>query len=405
MLICAGLADGVSTVRGISPSQDILATRGCLETLGARMEYDNELTAGCSDGIWAVEGCDPRMRIRELFDCRESGSTLRFMIPLAALSDREAVFRGSKTLLSRPLSVYEDIFQNNGLRFDRFKQDGDPGYGRKIKPESTTVKRPSNAQHSGYLSICGPLAAGEYIMDGSISSQFVSGMLFAMSVTPGMSSIRLVPPVESRPYIDMTVAALREFGAEIQQPDDTNIHIQGRGTLSSRDCTVEGDWSNAAFLLALGADVKGLDPESLQGDRVCVEMFRQLDCGFAELDIRDCPDLGPVLMAYAAMRHGAILHGAGRLRIKESDRGTAMKEELAKFGVPVQINGDDIRIGFGVRTPSEILDGHNDHRIVMSLAVICAETGGTIDGAGAVNKSYPDFFDDIRKLGIRFAEA
>ena len=431
LLICAGLADGVSTVRGISPSQDILATSDCLETLGARIsvcgiDQSLEMVAGCDPrNSVRVVGCDPRLRTQENFECRESGSTLRFMIPLAVLSDRRAFFRGSETLLSRPLSVYEEIFQRNGLHFGRLEQDDVPVTEWKSKLESKINNEPSNnrliyrksdlkndlnndlksAPRSGGLCVSGPLAAGEYIMDGSVSSQFVSGMLFALSVTPGLSTIRLMPPVESRPYIDMTVSALREFGAEIQQPDDTTIRIQGRKMLSARDCIVEGDWSNAAFLLALGAEVTGLDNESLQGDRICTELFRQLDSGCAEIDISDCPDLGPVLMAYAAMRNGAILHGAGRLRIKESDRGSAMKQELVKFGVSVEIDGDDIYVGCGVRTPSGILDGHNDHRIVMSMAVLCAETGGTIAGAEAVNKSYPDFFEDIRKLGIRFAEA
>ena len=213
------------------------------------------------------------------------------------------------------------------------------------------------------------------------------------------SLLRLRPPVESRAYIDITVSALEMFGINVYWEDEYTLRIPGGQTYAARDAAAEGDWSNAAFLLAMGAEVTGLNESSLQSDRVCREYFAALDSGRAVLDISGCPDLGPILMAYAAARHGCVLTGAGRLRIKESDRGEAMKEELAKFGAEVSICGDEISVGCGIRTPDAPLHGHNDHRIVMALSTLCVLTGGTIEDAGAVRKSYPDYFEVFRSLG------
>ena len=171
-----------------------------------------------------------------------------------------------------------------------------------------------------------------------------------------------------------------------------------------RELTVEGDWSNAAFFLAMGIPVKGLDENSLQGDRVCREYFKALDAGFAELDISNCPDLGPVLFAYAALHAGGRFTGTGRLRIKESDRCAAMEAELAKFGVEVRTGENEITVGNGVQKPLSELDSHKDHRIVMALSVLCTVTGGTICGAEAVCKSFPDFFEVLRSVGVKTEE-
>jgi 3-phosphoshikimate 1-carboxyvinyltransferase len=229
----------------------------------------------------------------------------------------------------------------------------------------------------------------------------VSGLLFALPTLEGDSVIRLRPPVESRSYIDMTMAALRAFGVETSWLDRVTIAVPGRQVYAWRSAvTVEGDWSNAAFFLALGLDVTGLDPESLQGDRVCTEYFAALRRGPAELDIADCPDLGPVLMAYAAAHRGGVFTGTRRLRMKESDRGWAMAEELAKFGIRVDVEENRIAVSGGLHAPTETLDGHNDHRIVMSLAVLCTRTGGTIAGAEAVKKSFPDFFERLQDCKI-----
>lgn len=372
-LICAGLSrSGGSAVHGVAPSQDVLATLDCLAALGAEFSYENE-TAAFSRG--AEVFAPPAHAV---LPCRECGSTLRFFIPLALLSSRELRMTGSETLRNRPLGVYQEICAAQSLRMKK-RAEG--------------------------LRLQGPLSPGEYRIPGDISSQFVSGLLFALPLLDSDSVLRLLPPVESRPYIDMTRAALRAFGVEADWTDGTSISIRGGQTYRPREITVEGDWSNAAFFLALGVPVTGLEPDSLQGDKVCVAYFRALDQGKAELDISDCPDLGPVLFAYAAARHGGRFSGTRRLRLKESDRAAAMREELKKFGVSVEIGENTVTVGCGMRPPSETLDGHNDHRIVMALSVLCTRTGGTIRGAEAVNKSFPDFFRRLRALNVDISSA
>jgi 3-phosphoshikimate 1-carboxyvinyltransferase len=354
----------------------VLATIDCLRALGAviNAEEDTGAAEGCGQRMTLrVRGADPRDPADTVLKCRESGSTLRFMIPLAAMSGRSMVMTGSGRLMERPLSVYEDLFRDRDAELIRTE---------------------------GGLTVRGRLRGGEYTMEGSVSSQFVSGMLFVLPLLEEDSVIRLKPPVESRPYINMTLRALELAGVRAVWADETTIRIPGGQKYLPNEITVEGDWSNAALLITAGAEVTGLDPGSLQGDSICREYFSRLDEGEAELDISDCPDLGPALMAYAAMRSGCVLQGTRRLRIKESDRGAAMKAELAKFGVSVDIAENSIRVGSGLSTPRETLDGHNDHRIVMALAALCTRTGGTIEGAEAVAKSFPDFFETVRSAGI-----
>lgn len=372
-LICAGLSrSGESAVHGVAPSQDVLATLNCLAALGAEYSYEEE-TVRFSRG--AEVFAPPAHAV---LSCRECGSTLRFFIPLALLSSRELRMTGSETLLNRPLGVYQDICMAQGLRLKKRADE---------------------------LRLQGPLSPGEYRIPGDISSQFVSGLLFALPLLGSDSVLRILPPVESRPYIDMTRAVLRAFGVEADWKDATGMLIPGGQTYRPRVITVEGDWSNAAFFLALGVPVTGLEPESLQGDKVCVAYFRALDQAKAELDISDCPDLGPVLFAYAAARHGGRFTGTRRLRLKESDRAAAMRAELIKFGVSVEIGENTVTVGCGMHPPSEALDGHNDHRIVMALSVLCTKTGGTIRGAEAVNKSFPDFFERLKALKIDLSSA
>ena len=370
LLICAGLSDGISTISNVAESEDILATISCLKALGAEISE-----AGNSTGEYKtlqIKGWNPGLSDEALLECRESGSTLRFFIPLAALSESEMKLKGSTVLMNRPLSVYEDLFEKQGLVFCR---------------------------NDNELRIKGRLCGGEYEIPGDISSQFISGLLFALPLCEEESVIRLTGKIESRPYIDMTIQALGFYGVNAKWQGDSSISIPGGQTYRAGDMRVEGDWSNAAYLIALGAGVDGLDEQSLQGDKACVDYFRMLDEACSNLDIRDCPDLGPALMSYAAMNHGCILSGTDRLRIKESDRGFAMKEELAKFGVDVDIGEDSIVVGSGISSPKEILFGHNDHRIVMALAAICSRTGGIIDGAEAVAKSFPNYFEKIAEVG------
>ena len=371
LLICAALANGESTVRGVDPSQDILATADCLTALGASLSWEGDTVR--------VRGCDPRKAVAATLCCRESGSTLRFMIPLCLLSGQPMRLEGSETLLSRPLSVYEDLCREQGLRLEHSK-DG--------------------------LLVQGRLTAGEYTVSGSISSQFISGLLFALPLLPGNSRIRLLPPVESRSYLSLTLQALQDAGVQVFWADEFTLDIAGSAAFRPQDTAVEGDYSNAAFFEAfncVGGDVKvtGLRTDSLQGDRVYQDYFNALAKGRAELDLTDCPDLAPVLFVTAAFCHGAVFTGTRRLRFKESDRGAVMAQEMAKFGITLDMEENRITVPAGsFHAPAEPLDSHNDHRIAMALSLLCSRTGGEIHCAEAVRKSFPDYWTRLRSLGL-----
>ena len=371
LLICAALADGESTVRGVDRSEDILATADCLAALGASLTWEGNTVR--------IRGCDPRKSGPAVLRCRESGSTLRFMIPLCLLSGSAMRLEGSEKLLSRPLSVYEDLCREQGLALRR--------------------------ENAGLLAE-GCLAPGEYTVPGGISSQFITGLLFALPLLPADSRIQLIPPVESRSYLSLTLQALHDAGVDVSWADENTLFIPGGAAYRPLDTEVEGDYSNAAFFEALNCaggnvTVTGLRPDSLQGDRVYRDFFPRLAAGNAGLDLADCPDLAPVLFAAAALGRGASFTGTRRLRFKESDRGAAMAQELAKFSV--QLISEENRItvpAAALRAPSEPLDSHNDHRIAMALSLLCTRTGGEIRGAEAVRKSFPDYWDRLRSLGI-----
>ena len=371
MLICGGLSDGKSTIRGISDSDDVSATLRSLTALGVTYKKDGTVVT--------VQGTDVRRSApkSELY-CHESGSTLRFLLPLCLLSGNEATLSGTEKLLSRPLSVYETICKDQGIQYLQ-------------KKTSVSVK--------------GKLRAGEYKIPGNISSQFITGLLFTLPLCDGDSILHILPPIESRSYLDLTIEALRAFGIEIVWQDDRNIFIKGNQTYHATDVSVEGDYSNAAFFAALslfGHDVSvtGLSEQSHQGDKAYIKFFEMLAKGTPTVHIGDCPDLGPILMAVAAAKHGAVFTGTKRLKIKESDRGAAMAAELAKFGVSVTVYEDSIVVyPISFHAPKEALYGHNDHRIIMALSTLLCFTGGEIEGAEAVRKSLPEYFDLIRSLG------
>lgn len=371
LLICAGLALGRTRIEGVSPSQDVLATLDCLAALGVAHERNGgEVTILSPQGLHCGEN-------GAVLPCRESGSTLRFFLPLC-LFGAPMTLTGAPRLFSRPLGPYEQLCRKQGIAFER---------------------------SADAMRVRGTLRPGTFRLPGDVSSQFISGLLFALPGLPGDSVITLTGRVESRSYIDMTLSALARFGVRAAWQDEWTLTVPGNQCFAlpagvNGTIRVEGDWSNAAFLLAMGLKVSGLRPDSLQGDRVCEAYFRALDTGPAELDLSDCPDLGPILMAYAAARHGAVFTGTRRLALKESDRGAAMQAELAKFGVLVQLDWDRITVGSGLHAPTEPLSGWGDHRIVMALGVLCARVGGTIKGAEAVEKSWPDFFDVLRSCGV-----
>ncbi len=377
VLICAAMAKGTSRLSGVSRCEDALATVDCLRALGAECTWSGEdVTVTGADFFNPPKG-------DLTLSCRESGSTLRFMLPLSLLSGRSVTLTGAASLFRRPMAVYEEICRERHLDFC--------ADGNRI-----TVK--------------GPLKAGIYTLPGDVSSQFVSGLLFALALTKGESEIRILPPVESRSYILLTLSALKTFGACVDWKDETTLRITGRDALDARDCEVEGDYSNAAFLEAfnlLGGAVlvDNLDPASLQGDRVYRDCFDRLAQGYATLSLADCPDLAPILFSVAAAKSGGKFTDTRRLKIKESDRAEVMAQELRKFGATVHVLDNSVEIlPTAFHAPTEPLQGHNDHRVVMSMAVLASVTGGEIQGAEAVAKSFPDFFERIGALGIKFEE-
>lgn len=372
LLIAAGLCDGVSVVRGVTQSEDVAATIDCLRALGAACEISKDTVT--------VRGIDPLTArpIRPLA-CRESGSTLRFFIPLSLLCGERVTLIGSETLLHRPLSVFETLCREKGLAF---------------------------SQDDCGVTVQGPLKSGIFTVAGNISSQFVTGLLLALPLLNGDSEIRLLPPVESRSYIDMTIAALRTFGVAVSWRDDCTLAVAGNQHYRATETTVEGDYSNAAFFAAMNAlggavTVTGLTPDSLQGDRVYAAHIAALCDGHPTIDLTDCPDLAPVLFAVAAAKHGATFVGTRRLKIKESDRAETMAAELRKCGAKVTVNEDSVTVtATPLHPPTQPLYGHNDHRIVMALTVLLTQLGGVIEGAQAVAKSFPDFFDVCDRLGL-----
>lgn len=370
-LICAGLANGKSKISNISFSDDIKATLECLSALGAKVEVQGntaEITG--INNYSAFNGA--------VLNCNESGSTLRFFIPLCLLSEDEITLNGTQKLISRPLSVYEDIANEQGILFQ---------------------KDLSSVKVKGKIKPCG------FSVKGNISSQFISGLLFALPLLEDDSEINILPPFESKPYVDMTVSILEKFGIEIEY-SGFNIKIKGNQQYRPQNLTVEGDWSNAAFLYAFhacGADVNvlGVDMNSSQGDKICLEYFDALKSGTPELDLTDCPDLAPIMFAFAGVNNGAVFTGTDRLRFKESDRIACMQAELAKFGIKLSVGDNKVSIdSFEFHTPSDDIFGHNDHRIVMANAFLLCKTGGKIQGYEAVKKSFPDFFDVIMKAGV-----
>lgn len=376
LLICAGMCQGTSIVHGISGSADVLATLDCLRALGAECIREGDTVT--------VHGRDMRSASPEgILSCRESGSTLRFMLPIALLSGRNVMLGGAESLMQRPMDVYRTLCREKGMAY---LQDG----------QSVCVR--------------GPLKAGEYSVVGNVSSQFISGLLFALPTVEGDSTIRIAPPIESRSYINLTVDALRTFGVEVSWKDEHTLFVRGGQSYRPTETEVEGDYSNAAFLDALGlfggeVKVDGLRADSIQGDRVYRRYFEMLSKGTPTVHIGDCPDLGPILFAVAAAKNGGIFNGTRRLRIKESDRAAAMAEELRKLGTAVTVYEDTVVVyPAAFHAPSVPLEGHNDHRIVMSLSVLLTLVGGSIRGAEAVAKSYPDFFKALRTLGVSLEE-
>ncbi len=375
-LIGSVLSRGKCVIKNIADSDDISATLSCIEQLGGSVTKDGNIVTVIPTNEKQIENA--------VFDCKESGSTLRFFIPVVlATGAKNCTFSGSERLLARGIKEYERLFENSDV---------------KINSDEKSIE------------VNGTLSAGNYEISGEVSSQYTTGMLFALSVLDGKSTLKITGNAESRAYVDMTIKVLKDFGADITETEKNFFEINGKGRLSPGEFTVEGDWSNAAFLIALSRllgtiSVSGLNENSVQGDRFSSVAFDALDGENAEIDLKDCPDLAPILFAYAAYKNGGKFINTRRLRVKESDRANVMAEELKKFGANVKVYENCVEIEkTQLKPPIVPLCGHNDHRIVMALSVLAAVFGAEIDGAEAVNKSYPDFFRVIKKAGVNVYE-
>ena len=367
LLICGALS-GNSTIGGLELSEDILATLDCLSALGYEFDLDGSTVS--FTGKTAGHG--------DLY-CRESGSTLRFMIPIALLENEAKTLRGSSRLFERPLTVYEDVFEKNAIRYER----GDE-----------------------FITIDGALKSGDYSLPANVSSQFITGLLFVLPLLDGDSKITLTDELQSLSYVDLTIEALSTFGVIIEREGNRILKIKGGSKYEPRDLTVEGDWSNAAFFEALNSlgstvEVTGLRQNSLQGDRVCIDLFSRLCEDTPVISIADCPDLAPIMMTVAAAKNGAVFTDTKRLKIKESDRGNVMAQELKKFGADVEVEENRIIVKKApLHAPKEIIDSHNDHRVAMSISILGTLYGCEISGAECVKKSLPSFYDLLSSLNI-----
>lgn len=385
-ILCASLAQGTSIISNVAYSQDILTTIDGMRNLGAdiTMEDDRVIIQGIQDFF--------HLKKQEIFCC-ESGSTLRFFIPVFSLCDQPITFTGAGRLLQRPQKVYEDIFHEQGLIFEQDDQG---------------------------IHIDASLKPQEYTLKGDVSSQFISGLLFTLPLLETDSTIHIEPPFESRSYVDLTLQMLDMFGVHAYYLDDNTLQVPGSQHYQAHDYDIEGDYSQLAFFAVLAAiqhdlTITGVHHDSRQGDRQIIDILRsfgaQIDAiegGYhihksllqgCDINLENCPDLGPILCVLGMYAKGTThIYNAGRLRIKESDRIEAMECELKKFGVHIHSTEDEIFIeGNGSYTCTQTLQGHNDHRIVMALSVAatCSSSVCAIEEAQAINKSYPAFFEDF----------
>ncbi len=389
-LICAALANGKSILHNYEENEDIKATLEALKKIGITYEKINEdlIIHGINGNIKLIDN--------NIF-CNESGSTLRFLIPLLSLSDEEIIFTAHGRLLKRPLDIYENIYHKQGLLFDLYEDK---------------------------LIVKGKLKSAHYIVPGNISSQFITGLLFTLPLLEEDSEIEIIEPIESKSYIDLTIATLNKAGIEIKEEDNI-LYIKGNQRYQAFEANIPADDSQAAFFACLAQIINkpikiiNMEHDSIQGDHAIIDILRSMNMiieenkeGYTfypsylvgkEIDLKDNPDLGPILFVLATKAMGkSIFKNVKRLRIKESDRIQAMEEELKKLNIAIESSEDEVIIKESNITNNMELDGHNDHRIVMALAILASgnEDAIIINGTEAINKSYPRFFEDLEKIGV-----
>jgi 3-phosphoshikimate 1-carboxyvinyltransferase len=384
-IICASLASGQSVIKNITYSNDIIATMDAMVALGAAIKKENDTLI--------INGITKPPK-NATVNCKESGSTVRFLIPIALSLGVNCTFTGEGRLPQRPLDSIIRCLTSDSVQFS-----------------SSTLP----------LTVCGKLMAGKFEIDGSLSSQFITGLLFALPLLDYDSEIVLTTKLQSKPYVDMTIDTLQNFGIKVTATEN-GYFIKGRQQYKATDYIVEGDYSNAAFFLSLGAiggDITcyGLSKNSLQGDKKIIELLTQFGANInvsddyirvqkdklqcIRVDMGDIPDLLPILSVLGAFAGGdTVLYNAERIRLKESDRIAAMCDNLSKFGI-IAFAEDDKMIIKGGKPKSAKVSGYNDHRIVMASTVLASFCSGDseISDANAVNKSYNNFFEDFNNVG------
>lgn len=387
-IICAAMANGVSRISPVALSNDIKATIGCIKALGAEAVLENN--------VLTVDGTNMYKNKTALLDCGESGSTLRFFIPIAAVGNINATFVGKGKLPQRPIGIFTEAL-----------------------PKAGTVCKTEGGLP---LEIKGQLKSGIFEIPGNVSSQFITGLLLALPILEGDSEIVLTSPLESVGYIAMTIRTMKQFGVNIQATEK-GWHIKGGQSYKTCDYTTDGDWSQAAFFMVLGAiggkvTVKGVAKDSTQGDKKCAEILAEFgakvtqrdnevtvekgDLKAITIDASQIPDLVPVLSVCAAFAEGTTkIINAERLRIKECDRLKATAELLNNLGGKVKELSDGLEITGVSSLKGGNVNGYNDHRIVMSAAVCAARSDEDITAtfAMSINKSYPDFYIDYNSIG------
>lgn len=375
LMIAAALAQGNSWISHINNSQDITATLQCMQALGADFHWEDDTTL-------SITGISAQKKREPVLNCGESGSTLRFFMPIALALQNGGTFLGQGRLMERPQEPYFEIFREQGISYQR----GD-----------------------NTLSLSGSLCPGQFRLRGDVSSQFITGLLYALPLLNGDSEIVLTTPLESAGYVDMTIEVLQQFGIVVAKTRQGWL-VPGNQSFSPQSCSVEADYSQAGFFYAMAGlgnqlTIAGMKENSTQGDRMVVPYMAQLDApGTVTLDVGQCPDLVPPLAARAALRAGSVTHivNAGRLRIKESDRLSSVTALLTALGADIEEHPDSLTIhGKSQLAGGVTVDSWNDHRIAMmaSVAATRCQHPITITGAECVRKSYPEFWQDYRRLG------
>ena len=403
-LIAASLSNDESIISNVDFSNDIVATLNCIHAYGKKhfREFEKHKVRFSNE---CTKNFDPT------FDCKESGTTIRIFMPIALRKYDKATFIGSDRLIERGVDIYENIFKYVTFYKDKYS-----------------------------IATKGTINAGHFELPGNISSQYISGLLYALPLLDGDSEILITTELESTNYILMTLEVLKNYGIQIEtnlnrsdepvncmgefhepetrmgelcEPQNrmgefhepVYFRIKGNQKFIAHNFSIEGDYSNAAFIDAFNyfgnsINLTGLNSDSLQSDSVYKKYFDMLDKGFSEIDISNCIDLGPILITFAALKNGAKFTGTSRLKIKESDRGNVIAEELKKCGADITVLENEIFVNKKELHPSTTpFDSHNDHRIAMALSLLSTQFDIEIAGSECVSKSYPGYFDDLKSLG------